>query len=207
MFISCSISVIGQPSTPVARVVRAISQEAGGQAMADITPRHIHDQNASRPVPHRRRSPDLFGGLLDAFFDRFLTPWAGHAGSEFAPMRFWDSGMEENDKEIVVHAELPGFEPSDLDVQINNDVLMIRAEHQTKSDREQDYRSYRQSFTLPRGINPDKAEASYRNGVLELHIPKTEEARGRRIPIPGGKQGQTKTSREETGQAAQPKAK
>jgi HSP20 family protein len=160
--------------------------------MADITPRENRNQITNRPVPRQRHSLEPFRGLMDAFFDRFMAPWTGASELEFAPMRFWDSGMEENDKEVVFHAELPGFEPSDLDVQINNDVLTIRAEHQTKGERERDYRSYRQSFTLPRGINPDKAEASYRNGVLELHIPKTEEARGRRIPIPGSSAGQAK---------------
>jgi HSP20 family protein len=116
---------------------------------------------------------------------------------EFGPQRFWDLDMEEGNNEVIVRAEVPEFEPNDLDIQVNNDVLTIKAEkkQETKEGetagghRERRYAMYRRSVTLPPGTNPDKAEANYRNGVLELHIPRSGEARAKRIPVQG--HGQT----------------
>ena len=129
---------------------------------------------------------------FDALWDRIFSGWPMPAEQEFGSERFWDLDMEEGDNEVVVRAEIPGFEPSDLDVQINNDVLTIKAEKKQETEeqaggrqRERRYAMYRRSMTLPAGTNPDKAEANYRSGVLELHIPRSKEAQGKRIPIQG----------------------
>jgi HSP20 family protein len=67
-------------------------------------------------------------------------------------------------------------------------VLTIRAEQKKESDEKKEgysvsERRLQRSLTLPAGTNPDRVEARYRNGVLELHLPKTEESRGRRIEV------------------------
>jgi hypothetical protein len=59
---------------------------------------------------------------------------------------------------------------------------------------------YRRSLTLPPGTNPEKAEASYRNGVLELHFARSPEAKGKRIPIQGEGQPQKSLSQKITTQ-------
>jgi HSP20 family protein len=134
---------------------------------------------------------------FDALWDRYFGGWPMPAEEEFGSERFWDLDMEEGDNEVIVRAEVPGFEPNDLDVQVNNDVLTIKAEkkQETKEgeggerQREQRYAMYRRTVTLPPGTNPDKAEANYRSGVLELHIPRSKEAQGKRIPIQGQPHG------------------
>jgi HSP20 family protein len=147
---------------------------------------------------------------FDALWDRFLSGWPMPMEDEFGPQRFWDLDVEEGDKEVIVRAEVPGFEPNDLDIEVNNGVLTIKAEkkQETKEGegaggRERRYAIYRRSMTLPPGTNPDKAEANYRNGVLELHIPKTAEAQAKRIPI----QGQGRTQGAIPSQAATPQTK
>ena len=137
---------------------------------------------------------------FDALWDRFFTGWPMPVEEAFGSERFWDLDMEEGNNEVIVRAEVPGFEPNDLDVQVNNDVLTIKAEkkQETKEgetaagQRERRYAMYRRSVTLPPGTNPDKAEANYRNGVLELHIPRSEEAQAKRIAVQG--QGQTQAA-------------
>jgi len=137
---------------------------------------------------------DEFDALWDRFFARGPVP----SEEEFASERFWDLDMEEGDNEVIVRAEIPGFDPNELDIQVNNNILTIKAEKKQQSKEregtagwhERRYAMYRRSMTLPPGTNPDKAEANYRNGVLELHIPRAAEARGRRIPIQGEGQPQ-----------------
>jgi DNA-binding NtrC family response regulator len=122
---------------------------------------------------------------FDTLFERLLGGRLAPFEQDFGSMRLWDFDVTENDKEIVVRAELPGFEPNELDVQFNQDVLTIKAEKQQKGDREEEYRSFYRTVTLPPGIKADKAQATYRNGVLELHIPRSEEAQPKRIRVEG----------------------
>jgi HSP20 family protein len=147
---------------------------------------------------------------VDALWDRFFSGWPMSAEQEFGE-RFWDLDMEEGDNEIIVRAEVPGFDPSDLDVQVNNDVLTIKAEKKqdtkegegAERQRQRRYAMYRRTVTLPPGTNADKAEANYRSGVLELHIPRSKEAQGKRIPI----QGQGQPQRALSGESTSPQSK
>jgi len=125
--------------------------------------------------------------VFDQFFGRPFgaEPW----GME----QFWDMDLEEKDNEVVVRAEAPGFEPAEFEVNASGNVLTIRAEHKEGMEKEGEekegqprqwgYRRFERSVTLPTGVDADKAEAHYRNGVLELHLPRTEEARPRRIEV------------------------
>jgi HSP20 family molecular chaperone IbpA len=95
----------------------------------------------------------------------------------------WDVNMDETDKEVVVRAEAPGFEPGEFDIDVRGDMLTIRAEHKETEDqakegaaRQWGSRRLERSFTLPVTVDPDKVEAHYRNGVLEVHLPRTEQA-------------------------------
>jgi HSP20 family molecular chaperone IbpA len=111
--------------------------------------------------------------------------WMAPSRGEFGGERFWDFDVSEDDKEVVVRAEMPGFDEKNLDVQLHNDVLTIKAEKEQKGEGEEQYRRFFRSVTLPPGVEADKAQASYRNGVLEMHFPRSEQAQGRRIPIQG----------------------
>jgi HSP20 family protein len=130
------------------------------------------------PLERLRRD---FGTL----FDRLWSGWLAPFDQDFESMRVWDFDVTENDREIVVRAEVPGFEPNELDVQLNNNVLTIKAEKEQKGDGQEEYRSFYRSITLPPGVNADKAQATYRNGVLELHIPRAEGAQPKHIQVQG----------------------
>lgn len=99
----------------------------------------------------------------------------------------WDFGLEDAGDEYLARAELPGFEPEDFEVKVSGNTVTVRAEHrdEKKSKRASGYRygSYCQSFTIPQGVDTERIDARYHSGVLELHLPKSEQARGKRIEV------------------------
>lgn len=154
-----------------------------------LTPSRRTQGQLSRPT-------DPFGQMrrqFDALFNQFMSGWPALANWEGGEARLWNFDVDEKDNEIAIRADLPGFAPNEVDVQLNDNVLTIRAEHEQEGEGQQRYSSYERSVTLPPGIDAEKAQANYRHGVLELHIPRTEQGRGRRIPIQehAGAQGQT----------------
>jgi HSP20 family protein len=151
------------------------------------------------PVPRRNRGGELtrygehplesFRRQFDALFDQFFGGALAPFGEEGFGRPHWGLDVQDRDREVVVRAEVPGFDEKDLDVQLNNDELTIRAEKQQKGDGQERYSRYYRTVTLPPGIDAEKAQATYHNGVLELHLPRTEQGRGKRIPIQA-RQGQ-----------------
>jgi HSP20 family protein len=137
-------------------------------------------------APRNPQHPlDLFRWQFDALFDSMTSGMLAPFGQEFGPTRMWDFGVTGNDKEILVRAEMPGFDVDDLDIRLDQNTLTIRAEKQQKSDRRQEYRSFYRTVTLPAGVDSDKVQAKYRNGVLEVHVPRPEGSQAKRIPLKG----------------------
>lgn len=97
--------------------------------------------------------------------------------------------LEETDK-IVVKVEAPGVDEKDLRVTFEDGVLTVSGERQfeRKDDRnyhriERAYGSFTRSFSLPRSVDAAQIAANYRNGVLEIEVPKKEESRPKQIMI------------------------
>ena len=89
--------------------------------------------------------------------------------------------LDETDKAVTVSAELPGLSEKDVQVEIANGVLSIRGEKKSERDNggsysERYYGSFERRIPLD-GVQEDKAEANFRNGVLTVSLPKTEQAR------------------------------
>jgi len=100
--------------------------------------------------------------------------------------------LSETDKQLKVTAELPGLEEKDVQVELANGILVIRGEKRVESESDGKLFSERYYGTFERqipldGVQEDKAEASFNNGVLTITLPKSEEARHRvkRIAING----------------------
>ncbi len=133
-------------------------------------------RNLGRPL-------DDFRDELDSMFQRFFGGWMVPFEDDSGQMRVWDFDVTENDKEITVRAEIPGFEDKDLDVQLNDNLLTTKAEKREETKESKSYRSFRRTVTLPAGIDPNKVQATYRNGVLEMHIPRPEGVKTKKISI------------------------
>jgi HSP20 family protein len=99
--------------------------------------------------------------------------------------------LGETDKDIQITAELPGIEEKDLDITVEEGVLTLRGEKKAEvedKDRgytERSYGRFERRVGLPRGIEQDKASATFQNGVLTITLPKSEAANEnvRRIPV------------------------
>lgn len=122
---------------------------------------------------------------FDALCDRFLGRWSLPRFEDFG-RRGLD--LEDRDDEVVVRAEVPGFEANDLDVQVSGQLLTVKAEKkQDKKGKngfdERSHRMFQQTVQLPLGTRLDQAEAKYHNGVLELHVPKEEASRPKKIEV------------------------
>jgi HSP20 family protein len=102
----------------------------------------------------------------------------------------WGLDVEDRDDAVVVRAEAPGFEPDDFDLQVRGDELVLCAcqkEQQAEGERrEWRRRELYRSVSLPHGIDAEKVEAEYRNGILAVTLPKTEQSKGKRISVKGG---------------------
>lgn len=97
----------------------------------------------------------------------------------------------ERDKEVRVTAELPGLDEKDVEIQVDDNVLSLRGEKRTEIDdkdrrySERYYGRFERQIALPAEVDDERANATFKNGVLTVTLPKTERARqqAKRIPI------------------------
>jgi HSP20 family protein len=141
-------------------------------------------KNKARTSPRQWEYPygefrDELATLFQRFFGGFFTPF----DDDYGAMKVWDFDVIEGEKEIFVRAELPGFDEKELDIQFSDNLLTIMAEKKEESENAKGYRSFRRTMSLPSGIDVNRFQAAYHNGVLELHIPRPEAAKVKHIPI------------------------
>ena len=99
--------------------------------------------------------------------------------------------MEEDDKTIHIKAEIPGIDEKDLKVTIEDNVLTLsgeKKEEKTEENKKYHYSerrfgSFSRSISLPEGIKSDKVKASFKKGILKIHIPKDESRESKKINI------------------------
>ncbi|HEX3294154.1 MAG TPA: Hsp20/alpha crystallin family protein [Solirubrobacterales bacterium] len=137
------------------------------------------------------RELDSLQGDMNRLFDQFFDGRAGNAAS-----RRWVPAMDlvETDDHLVLRGDLPGLTEDDVDIEIKDNVLTVSgertAQHEDKAEGyhrvERSFGSFSRSLTLPHGIEPEKVEAKFENGVLEVEIPKPAEAKSTRVQIGKG---------------------
>jgi HSP20 family protein len=135
-----------------------------------------------RDFKRMRRNMDR---LWDSFFERGVR--RTDVDVEWLP----SLDVAETKNEIVLRAEVPGLDTKDIDISLSDGLLSIRGEKkQEREDKEEDYhvveRSYgtfTRSIRLPKEVQSDKISASYKNGVLKVTLPKSEEAKKKESKI------------------------
>lgn len=125
-------------------------------------------------------------GLFERFFERFERPFMGSAltpiGAAFASPQL---DISETDKAVTISIDLPGMSEDDVDVTLTGDVLTVRGERKQERENkdggmfvhERSFGSFYRTVPLPPGLETEKAEASFKNGVLDVKLPKSEKAR------------------------------
>jgi HSP20 family protein len=132
---------------------------------------------------------------MNRLFGTFFDSQAGVGPSR--GKRRWIPAMDlvEDEDRYVLRADLPGVSGDDVNIEFEDNVLTISgrrtSEHEERRDGyhrvERASGSFSRALTLPEGIDPDSIQADFENGVLEVRIPKPEEAKPRRVSIGVGK--------------------
>ena len=126
-------------------------------------------------------------GLFGRLFGEWPWPrWEGEARGLASAV-----GLIDKKDEVVLRADLPGLEQKDIEVHVEDGTLTIRGERkEEKEAKEEDYYvterwagAFSRSVALPPGVDPEKIQATFKNGALEIHLPKTVEAKGKKIEI------------------------
>ena len=125
--------------------------------------------------------------LFNTFFDTPTT--AGNA----APVRRWMPAMDlvEHEDHFLLTADLPGMKQEDVKLEVSDGVLTIAGERKTTHEErkggyiriERAAGTFQRSLTLPEGVDPEQVGASFRDGVLEVRIPKPVERKPHRVQI------------------------
>ncbi len=122
------------------------------------------------------------------FEDSFVTPSRLLRGFE---ERIPPIDMYQTDDAVVIKSALPGVKPEEVDITITGNTLTIKGESKAEEEvkkedyiyREHRYGAFSRSIALPEGLNTDKAEARFEDGILTLTIPKAEELKPKQIKV------------------------
>jgi HSP20 family protein len=134
----------------------------------------------------RDRMHDQFDAILQDFFS---DPWFSSPAlqSDWLPT----TDVVETDDHFVVELDLPGMKREDIRISVQNGSLTVKGERRQSSDQsknkysryERTYGAFTRTFQLPNTIDGNRIEASYKDGVLRLVLPKSEAARPREIEV------------------------
>ena len=146
-------------------------------------------------IPWRRKeeegtragSPRIFRRDIDDLVERFFGQEPAFGRSVFGRTFMPVVDIAENENDIIVKAEIPGMEQKDLDVNLAGDLLTIKGEKKAEKEdtgkdytyRETSYGAFNRSVSLPDGLNVDKAEAHFKNGILTISVPRLEEVQAK----------------------------
>jgi HSP20 family protein len=131
--------------------------------------------------------------MMEDFFGRRVSPWrpgSWFRGDELAARAPAVDLFEEKD-DIVVKAELPGMDKDSIEVNLTDSTLTIKGEKKKEEEvkeenyyrSERTYGSFVRNVELPKAVHTDKVKATFKNGILEIRIPKTEEAKAKEIKV------------------------
>jgi HSP20 family protein len=132
---------------------------------------------------------------MNRLFDESFRGHTGTGGHEddWALGGSWAPTVDiyEHDNTIVLKAEIPGVDPKDVDIRVENNTLTLRGERKVDQEVKHDnyhrveraYGQFSRSFTLPNTVDTEKIQAEYKDGVLKVALPKREEAKPKRIQV------------------------
>lgn len=135
-------------------------------------------------------------GLLEPFrkeMEEVMERFFGREDGKPRAIETWAPrvDVEETDKEILVKADLPGVDPKNVEITVENGVLMVRGEKkEEKEEKKKDYHrverfrgTFYRAIQLPPGADAEKVSATSANGVITVAIPKKVEAQPKKIAI------------------------
>mgnify|MGYP000481935836 CR=1 FL=1 len=140
-------------------------------------------------------APWPFQREMERFFDRFMQGWPGWGEDLWPTARpgAWLPAMDvtEDERGLVIRAELPGIDPKDVKVSVTNRTVTIEGEKEESTEKkkgssyfsERRFGRFRRNFELPPSVDPDKVQAEHAHGVLTLRFERNPKAAVKRIPV------------------------
>lgn len=140
------------------------------------------------------RDLDRLQSEMNRLFEGVLAPTSERGTGQITQAtRLWSPAVDvaETQSEIVLRAELPGLKPEEVDIELTGDTLTLRGERKFENEDRKDnfvrversYGRFQRSFTLAVPVNADAVKASYKDGVLEIHLPKSEANKPRKVQV------------------------
>jgi HSP20 family protein len=124
------------------------------------------------------------------------TRGGSRSNAEMTSTRSWSPAVDifEDQNEIVVKAELPGLKQEDIDIELTGDTLTIRGERKFEDMQRRDnyvrveraYGTFQRSFTIGVPVKHEGVTASYKDGILEVHLPKSDETKPKKVQVKAG---------------------
>ena len=137
-----------------------------------------------------REMPAVQGSLNRFFDDPFFRISRMADDSE---MGMWNPAVDiyEKDDHFMIKAELPGVDKNDIKIDLKDRLLTLSGERTYDNEvneenyyrRERTYGKFQRAFTLPADVDSDKIKAEYKDGVLQIEVPKPEEKKAKRVTI------------------------
>lgn len=125
---------------------------------------------------------------FDDLWNQFFTDIPALWNAERTDLR-WAFDVDDQPDAYLIKAEAPGFKPDEFDVELRGQQLILRARKSTptKEGKEESFTSteFYRSLTLPNFVDQSKITATYEQGILNVTLPKTPEAQGRKISVKG----------------------
>lgn len=135
------------------------------------------------------RKPNRLGYLDD--FDRIFSNFWDLPVATYGKSRIPSVDIRENEDAYIIEAELPGYGEEDVQVSVDDHVLHIQSKREEKKEeekkeylvRERTFSSFSRSFSLPEHVDEEHISGEFKNGILTLTIPKSEEKKPKRIEV------------------------
>lgn len=131
--------------------------------------------------------------MMEDFFGRRVRPWWPESSFRTGELDIGTPAVDvfEEKDDIVVKAEIPGMDKENIEVNLTDHILTIKGEKRKEEEvkeenyyrSERSYGAFLRSVELPKEVHGDKVKASFKNGVLEVRMPKTEEAKAKEIKV------------------------
>ena len=157
--------------------------------MRDLIPWGRQSSSSQVPVSYHASEMTPFFSLrreIDRLFDdMFRMPGVNGAGAISWP----SVEVSDGEREVRISAEIPGLSEKDVELTVQDGVVSIRGEKSESEDKDRGYSErwygrFERRIALPAGVEEEKAEANFKDGVLTVTLPKSADAsRGRKIPI------------------------
>ena len=159
-----------------------------------------HGPEQSLQVP-LVQSPGLCHGFLEGVFDEIVYEWnqrverllVTYAMDDDNGLGMWNPAVDlyEKDDHFMIKAELPGVDKNDIKIDLKDRLLTLSGErtydNEVKEEnyyrRERSYGKFQRAFTLPAEVDSDKIKAEFKDGVLQIEVPKPEEKKAKQVTI------------------------